>query len=50
MMRFLDNDISIIAHESFSHVIGVDRPKDLEKVISLFARDKFFSSYSDKYS
>ena len=49
MMRFLDNDISIIAHESFSHVIGVDRPKDLEKVISLFARDKFFSSYSDKY-
>ena len=27
MMRFLDNDISIIAHESFSHVIGVDRPK-----------------------
>ena len=49
MMRFLDNDISIIAHESFSHVIGVDRPKDLEKVISLFDGDKFISSYSDKY-
>ena len=49
MMRFLENDIEIQGVFSSSPILGVDRPKDIQKVEEIMTNDTYFHIYKDKY-
>ncbi|MBD62889.1 MAG: 3-deoxy-manno-octulosonate cytidylyltransferase [Gammaproteobacteria bacterium] len=49
MMRFLENDIEIQGVFSSSPILGVDRPKDIQKVEEIMTNDTYFHIYKEKY-
>ena len=49
MMRFLENDVEIQGVFSSSPILGVDIPKDIQKVEEMMSVDTYFHKYKDKY-
>ena len=49
MMRFLENDVEIQGVFSSYPILGVDRPKDIQKVEEMMSVDTYFHTYKDKY-
>ena len=49
MMRFLENNIPILAVRSSFPIIGVDNPSDIQKVESMMKDDTFLIKYQKKY-
>ena len=45
MMRFLENDVEIQGVFSSSPILGVDRPKDIQKVEEMMSVDTYFHKY-----